>query len=54
MNSTWGQLLFYGIGNVDVAVPYDYMPRVVFCTIGVGGGSMLCVIFVQLAVDDLW
>ncbi|WP_340394825.1 hypothetical protein [Paenibacillus sp. FSL E2-0177] len=41
MNSTWGQLLFYGMELkrkvMDFTVPYDHIPRVAFSDIGLGG-----------------
>jgi hypothetical protein len=39
---------------MDFTVPCDDMPRVVFYATGWGGGRLLCVIYLRLAVDDLW
>ncbi|WP_218642149.1 hypothetical protein [Paenibacillus odorifer] len=52
MNSTWEAAFLWNRGIMDFTVPCDDMPRVVFYANG--WGDVLCVIFLRLAVDDLW
>ncbi len=52
VNSTWEAAFLWNRGIMDFTVPCDDMPRVEFYVNG--WGDVLCMIFVRLAVDDLW